>query len=285
MQSKNELIQGSPEWLEFRKKHIGASDAGVILGINPWKTPLQLWEEKHDLRQSFKSDRMQRGLDLEEAARTRFEQTTGILVTAKVKIHPDHPWMIASLDGIDLDEKNIVEIKCPGPSDHNEAIKGHIPDKYYPQLQHQMAVTGLDMAYYYSFDGKIGVIIQVFRDENYIIKMIEKELTFWECVKNFTPPDLCEKDFIQKHDLMWNNIAQDYVKAKEGREHFEKKEESLKELLVAMCEGSNCKGGGISISKVTRRGNIDYSQIPELSNVELDKYRKPALNSWRISNV
>ncbi len=35
----------------------------------------------------------------------------------KVVLHPAHDWMMASLDGIDLDGNSIVEIKCPGQTD------------------------------------------------------------------------------------------------------------------------------------------------------------------------
>ena len=34
------------EWLKERTKGIGGSDVSTILGLNPYKTPLQLWEEK-----------------------------------------------------------------------------------------------------------------------------------------------------------------------------------------------------------------------------------------------
>lgn len=33
-------------WLEARKDGLGASDAAALLGLSPWKTNVQLWEEK-----------------------------------------------------------------------------------------------------------------------------------------------------------------------------------------------------------------------------------------------
>ena len=41
-------------------------------------------------------------------------------------------WMIASLDGIDIDNKTLVEIKCPGEIDHSCAMDGQVPEKYPP---------------------------------------------------------------------------------------------------------------------------------------------------------
>ena len=34
------------EWLELRRQGIGGSDAAAILGLNPWKTPMDVWLEK-----------------------------------------------------------------------------------------------------------------------------------------------------------------------------------------------------------------------------------------------
>ena len=34
------------EWLQLRRKGIGGSDASVIMGKNPYRSILQLWEEK-----------------------------------------------------------------------------------------------------------------------------------------------------------------------------------------------------------------------------------------------
>lgn len=32
-------------WLQERSKGIGGSDVATVLGLNPYKTPLKLWEE------------------------------------------------------------------------------------------------------------------------------------------------------------------------------------------------------------------------------------------------
>lgn len=37
------------EWLKNRSNGIGASEAGTVLGLNPWETPYQLWRRKKGL--------------------------------------------------------------------------------------------------------------------------------------------------------------------------------------------------------------------------------------------
>ena len=48
---KIKLKHNSPEWLAFRRKGIGASDAAAVLGLSKWTTNVELWEEKVGLRQ------------------------------------------------------------------------------------------------------------------------------------------------------------------------------------------------------------------------------------------
>ena len=39
-------------WLQERKKGLGASDAGSIIGVNPWKSNVELWREKTGLQEA-----------------------------------------------------------------------------------------------------------------------------------------------------------------------------------------------------------------------------------------
>ena len=46
MQPQVIICKDRVEWLEARKDGLGASDAAALLGLSPWKTNVQLWEEK-----------------------------------------------------------------------------------------------------------------------------------------------------------------------------------------------------------------------------------------------
>jgi len=183
------ILQGSSEWHELRNSKIGASDAPVIMGVSPWRTIEELWREKLGLVERMPPTYFQqRGLMLENFARQYFYLITGYETYPSVYISSENEFMMASLDGVTKDEKLILEIKCPGKFDHETALSGKIPEKYYPQLQHQMYVTHLDVCHYLSFDGAEGPIIKVKRDDVYIEKMIEKEKKFYDCVQNLTWP-------------------------------------------------------------------------------------------------
>lgn len=279
------LKQNTPEWLEARRNKLGASDAPIIMGISPWKTPYQLWEEKLGLGKDIPMNSyMQRGLYMEESARQCFERQTGLIVFPQVLYHDKYEWMMASLDGIDFSHKNIVEIKCPGNVDHGKALEGKVPDKYFPQLQHQMEVAGLDEAWYFSFDGIDGKAIKVYRDDKYAANMIKKEEIFWECVQNLEAPKFTERDFIEKNDELWIAACEEWKKCHNQLESLKDREEELRDTIIALSGRSNAKGGGVRLSRVVRKGSVDYKSIPELREVDLDKYRKSPIESWRLTN-
>lgn len=275
-----QLEQGTIEWLDFRRDKITATDACVIMGVSPWKTKVQLYHEKKDPNyRSMTSERMQRGIDLEPIARDLFCAKTGHKMIPKVIVKD---WAMASLDGInDWDE--ILEIKCPGPTQHQIAVEGRIPDHYYPQLQHQMWVCDSEKVFFFSFCGVDGVIVEAKRNEEYIQKMIEEEYKFYMCLKNNTPPEPDERDYIERNDDLWLECASKWQSVNAALKDLEKEEESLRKQLIFLSGESNTKGGGISLCQVTRKGNVDYAKIPELKSLNLDLYRKSSSTSWRIS--
>lgn len=276
-----EYIQGTPEWRALRKTKITATDAIIIMGASHWMTRIQLYHEKTSNQpDKYINERMQRGIDLEPIARSLFELQTGLIVEPRVVIKD---WVMASLDGISECGSNIVEIKCPGEKDHAIALSGKVPDHYYPQLQHQMAVCEVDDMFYFSFDGADGVIVEVKRDNAYIEKMRDLEWDFYQCILNKTPPEPDENDYIMREDDLWLQCVGKYKEVTSMIKHLEKEESDLRKQLIFLSGESNTKGGGISLCNVTRKGNIDYSIIPELNGVDLEPYRKSSSSNWRIT--
>ena len=278
------MEQNSKEWHDFRKNHVGASDAPIIMGVSPWKTVYQLWEEKLGLLEHQRpNEAMKRGLELEPIARQAYNDYTGNDAVAKVVVHPEYKWMSASLDGLSKCGTIPVEIKCPGYDDHLKAVNGEIPEKYFPQLQHQLAVLGVNMLHYFSYRNGEYCLIAVHRDNTYIDRLIELEKKFWYNVQSFTPPDLSDKDYQEKCDKDWLETVQLYRQSSLELKEAKERENLYKEQLIKMSGGRNCRGGGIKLQKIIRKGSIDYSKIPEITSLDLEKYRKDSISSWRIT--
>lgn len=184
-----QVIHGSESWHTFRRNGVGASDAPIILGQSPFRTKFQLWQEKLQIipPQPVNSS-MRRGMMLEGPARKCYEDMTGIDVVDAIKVSEEFSWCFASLDGISLDQKTIVEIKCTSKKNHEMAKNGQIPSYYMPQVQHQIYVCAVDSCDYFSFDGHDGVLVNVPRDDEYISKLLEMEKEFYNCMITFTEP-------------------------------------------------------------------------------------------------
>ncbi len=286
------LVQQSPEWLQMRKNKIGASDAPIILGLSPWSTPYQLWENKVGIRpDKIPNEQMKYGLLKEETARKKFEEITQIYVLPQVIFHPKFDWMMASLDGMDFEQKHIVEIKCPGKEDHKIAKEGNVPDKYFPQLQHQMEVCGLDSCFYFSYyeefrdeDMHVDVaLIECKRDDKFIDNMVDSELDFFNCIQDFIPPKMIERDFVKKSDLLWSDLAKEYLEIDRDISEKEIRKTKIRETLIHLSNGMSSEGYGIRVSKLYRKGSIDYSSIPELKNIDIEKYRRDRVEYWKVS--
>lgn len=281
--------QNTPEWLEMRKNKIGASDAPPIMGTSKYKSAFKLWQEKLDLvPMDTITPAMQRGHDLEDRARQELERLTDHFLLPQVKFHKSIEYMMASLDAIDPEGKYAAEIKCPNKQDHEIAKSGNVPDKYYPQLQHQLEVCELDCIDYFSFDGQEGVIVKVFRNDQYIKKLLQKEFVFWECMQNFIAPELTEKDYEVYSDEQWKVLAQEFLKVQESLKAYDdlvKKAKELENQIISMANHRNCMGEGIKVTHYFRKGNVDYSKIPELKDINLDGYRKKPTECYRITSM
>lgn len=184
------LEQGTPEWLSLRRNLIGASDSSAILGCG-YKSANKLYNEKMSDKPVIMNDAMKRGSQLEPIARQHANEILGVQFIPIVCVSIRYPWLLASLDGWHEETQTILEIKCGGAKLHANAREGKIPNYYISQMQHQMAVTGSRMCYYYSFDGEDdGVCLHVNRDDGYIKDYLPKSKYFWDCMQDYMIPDM-----------------------------------------------------------------------------------------------
>lgn len=287
------LIQGTEAWLALRRTHIGSSDIPIILGISPWSTPLQLYQRKKGLTPEQTSNAaMTRGTGMEEQARQWFEERTQKIMFPCVRFHEEHKFLMASLDGMTMEGDAIVEIKCPGKATHSLALQGKLPEHYMAQVQHQLLVTGLPMAYYCSYDGIDGVIIEVRRDEFLIQRILDESTKFFECMINDTPPAPCSKDYSEiMIEKSQRDVIENWRKVKGQLKELEEIEADLKKSIVDMGDGGNfCLAEGektiVTATKVVRDGIIDWKTLCTdlgIPDSQVNLYRKPGMTYYKLS--
>ena len=184
------------EWLEYRRKSIGGSDAGAILGLNKYTSAYALWAEKTGtLIPEDISDKeaVRLGNDLEQYVADRWMEATGKKLRRENNIlyNPEYPWAHANIDRAVIGEPDAgFEAKTTSSYDVLQQCEdGRFPDSWYCQMTHYMMVTGAKRWY-------LGVLVfghgfyhfTIERNEAEIEALAAAEQEFWELVQNHTPP-------------------------------------------------------------------------------------------------
>ena len=189
------------DWLAVRKQGIGSSDAGAAVGLNPYKSQLELWLEKTGRDTTLpKADPhdeespMYWGNVLEPIVAWHYSKRTKKKVRRINAVlqhpNPDMSWMLANIDRevISADDVQILECKTAGINGARLWEKG-VPEYVELQVMHQLAVTGKQAADVAVLLGGQHLEIQrIERDEQMIARLIELERKFWNYVETDTPP-------------------------------------------------------------------------------------------------
>lgn len=186
------------EWLEARKSGLGGSDAAIVLGLNRYKTPFELWLEKTGQvsLQSFTNDAAYFGTLLEDLVAKEFERRSGKKVRRRNAIfqHPDHDFIIANIDRMVVGEKAILECKTASAFLAREWEGEDVPESYIVQMQHYLGVLGSEYR-----KGYFAVLIggqrfmwkEIERDDELIEMIFKAEVDFWnQYVLKGKPPAL-----------------------------------------------------------------------------------------------
>jgi len=188
-----------------RKKGIGGSDAAVIAGLSPWKSPLDLYLEKKGLWQdeaageaAYFGTLLEPVIAEEYARRTGAELATQDEVLGRsTLVHPEHRWMRGHVDRLVMDRGRIVKGLEVKTSDLRLSDRwgsegsDEIPDYYIIQVQHYMAllpeINQFDVALL--LGGNRFRVYTVNRNQSLIDRLIELEAEFWERVQTGNAPD------------------------------------------------------------------------------------------------
>ncbi len=184
---------GHTRWLAERRKGIGGSDVAAILGLSPFKTAYQIYQEKRKEVEDWQgNESTDWGKRMEPAIRQWYSDTTGrnVRLPDKIIYNEKYPFMGASLDGF-TDDGRIVEIKTArSGKGWGEPGTEEIPDYYAAQCHHYMAVTGLDVVDIpVSIMGGSPVLYEIPADKEIQEMIIDAEANFWQRVVDGNPPD------------------------------------------------------------------------------------------------
>lgn len=181
------------QFREMRSIGIGGSDAGAIMGLSKYKSPMLVVADKLGLTDFEGNKATERGKRMEPVIRENFAKWAAEIdgnpaETYEVFESPyqyqsiEHPFMLANIDGLVNHREHgmcVLEIKTADIRLETEWADNGVPDSYYAQVQHYMAVLGLDMAIVFVLVGLDPEIRYVARNNEFIADMIAAEKNIW----------------------------------------------------------------------------------------------------------
>lgn len=182
------------EWLALRKQlGIGGSEAGSVIGLNPYKGAYTLWAEKTGKIPEFEGNlTTEVGNYLEAFVAELFTKETGKQVRRKnrILVNTDYPFAFADVDRMVVGEKTLLEIKTTNSLPVVKKIRNkEYPEQWYAQMTHYLAVSGLEKAYLaVLIECRDFKIFELDRDDAEISALMGEEEKFWGMVQNNTPP-------------------------------------------------------------------------------------------------
>lgn len=194
------------EWLAWRRRGIGGSEAAAVVGVDPWSSPMSVFLDKVGLAPPKEGPQLEWGRRLEAVVAEKFaDEHPEFRVQRRLAIlqHGEIDWMLANLDrellGGGEDGPGVLEVKTAHDrmsehwgDDEDDDVDGDgpIPGHYALQMQHLFAVTNRRW-------GCLAVLIggrdyreyRVERDDALIADLEEIERDFWQHVIDGVPPE------------------------------------------------------------------------------------------------
>jgi putative phage-type endonuclease len=205
--------QRTTEWFNQRKGVLTASDVPTALGENKYKSQWQLLLDKCGAGKPFTGNEATRwGNHYEDIAIEKYSAIKNKVVHSfGLIIHPDHPWLGGSPDGITSDGI-LLEVKCPL---RRKIIHGEVPEHYLAQVLLNMEICNLDLAHFIEFipgntddDFEIN-IVELKRDHEWFAEKLPILKEFWDSVMYYRSVGIDKhpkySDYMNRQTLMREN--------------------------------------------------------------------------------
>ena len=283
------------EWLGIRRKYIGGSDAGAIIGVNPFSSAFSVWAEKTGKVPEFEGNTATKvGNYLEDLVAKLFMEETEKKVQRLnfTIVNKEYPWACANIDREIIGEDAILEIKTTSSFDNMKMLRnGEYPDMWYAQMTHYLAVTGAKKAYLAVLLGNRDFrIFELERDESEIKALMEAEKGFWntyvlpkrtppadghiatsDTIRKLFPADVAGEADLEGCDLAFNQRKVLNEQIKKLKEEMDKIDNSIKLIMGESVRGT-C--GNFTVSwKNQRTSGLDREAIrADYPDIDFSKY-------------
>lgn len=173
------------QWRDLRNRGIGGSDIGAILGVNKYRSMVDVFIDKTQGSKFEGNQYTYWGNKLEDVIREEFSlKNASKFEVFKIDYTMKYQNLVANVDGIvrniETGEYGVLEIKTANGFSINDWSDGEVPKSYYAQVVHYLAVTGFKFAIIVVLIGGNDyreILIQ--RNEEEIKYIVESANNFW----------------------------------------------------------------------------------------------------------
>jgi putative phage-type endonuclease len=279
------MEQGSLPWHEHRAKYRNASEASIIMDCAPayWKTSKRiLWEQQQGLRGSNVDENnpaIMHGNNMEAAALACLNKQLGSNMKPAVFVEGKYS---ASLDGYGADAQGQLikcEIKCPWKAETSQVWKmaadGEIAEYYRWQMIHQDYCAPTEQSFFF---------VYISDEKNILIPHLSPEedtaalLAAWDEFSAEEPAP----DWEDRTDDDMRILVERHRDLVQQKAMLDVELKLAEKALKAEAGDGNVIAFGAKIQTISRKGNIDYSSIPEIEGVNVEDYRKPGTSYQKI---
>lgn len=194
------LIAAELAFREDRRKYLGGSDAPAVLGVSPWRTPYDVWEDKITppteerlIVTDAKRKQFARGKRFEPLILDMLAEEQGLTLVHRNRrlTHPDHPFLAAEIDAETSDGRNVEakSVSAFAAGEWGEQDTDEIPVHYAVQTLHGLMITNRDECIVAALIGTDDLrVFRVQRDRDLEATLLGREVEFWNLVQSLTPP-------------------------------------------------------------------------------------------------
>lgn len=201
------------EWLEKKRHGIGGSEISVLMGVNRYKTPYQLWLEKTNRSPPPEENKyMLAGRLMEPVIEELFQRQVPVKIAPQsaeniLYVHPKYPYILGTPDRIytENEQVGILEFK-----NTRQIITPEImPKSWFCQVQWYMALTGYEHAYVAWLVQGVDLYYQKFEFDEILFKhMIQIATEFWSFVeKDIPPPEYHSGDLELRNEHHFRDVT------------------------------------------------------------------------------
>lgn len=286
------------QFLLDRKQGIGGSDCAALLGVSPWVTPLDVYNDKTspELLVEEENEDLQRGIRAEKYILQEYAERNEVRLDINIPtvVDKQYPFMRANIDAMVAGSNIVVEAKSTKAP--ISAWEKGIPEYYKAQVAYYAMLTDTEYVEVpVLFSGWKYACFTYWRDAQYESQIKEVVIHFWQehVVKGIPPKPTSTEELIAAYPMLAeektikadNDIRQKVYQLQEigeQRRELEKQEKVLKtEIQGFMGDAGLLDAGFCKLALKERRlARFDTSAFKE---EHIDLYQQYLNdNSYRI---